>query len=360
MTRRKAPAPGLPEGLTIFDSDASNPYSEELLAIFRTSGIDTMFAGPADNVLSDRTTSLRPRFRADGRWALLVELAGMMRLFLRTSARRPVVVVWARPYQKLILGCMAVAKRGSIVYIVHNPEASRWPKGARGTLERWFVKRIRPVVHSETLRGDLARIGPYDAAVVVHPPYVEWQKRMNAGHVRCDVERKGLRLLILGRMEPDKFRSLPKLVSALEKLPVASTLRVLVRPAVHTIPESSSLIIENRSRDGWIEDAELADGLRWADVLIAPYEAVTESGTVQLALTLGVRVVAFSGGALENSLISEALVDMGDYSGLAAAIVRVTSTTSGTSRWTPESRSEECLRSWLPLLSDRSRLRGTI
>ncbi|WP_043806263.1 glycosyltransferase [Paenarthrobacter aurescens] len=154
----------------------------------------------------------------------------------------------------------------------------------------------------------------------------------------------------MGRLERDKFRSLEELINALDGLPVPATLRMLVRPAVVDLPETTSLVVENRSGDKWIDDKDLAEALQWTDILLAPYEAVTESGTVQLALTMGVRVVGFSGGAMCESLRPDALAERGDYDGLVGAILRVSRSVDGTGLWTAESREADCRRSWEDVL----------
>lgn len=344
------------DSVIIFDSDASNPYSEELVRIFRSHGLKVDFCGPGDHVLTTRRDSLRPRFQPQ-KWKMWPsEFFCLVHLGLSISINRPTIIVWARPYQKVLLSFFASFKRNSVFYIVHNPEPSRWAVGIRKRIEGLLLRVSRPVVHSEDLRENLLNFGDYAADVVVHPPYVAWQSRIGASHVRRDVKGRGLNIIVLGRMEKDKFRNLSDLTNALEKLPVPSTLRLLVRPKVRVVPSTSLLAIEDRSRNEWIEDSELAAGLRWADVLVAPYEAVTESGTVQLALTLGVRVVAFSGGALDRSLIPSALVEKGDYEALTQAILDVTQTCSSTAQWTSSSRASACLEGWLTAFGRRPQM----
>ncbi|MDR6790961.1 hypothetical protein J2X12_000611 [Pseudarthrobacter oxydans] len=338
----------------VFDSDGSNPYSEELVGIFRSNSFSVALIGPADHDLTDRKYSLRPRFRLGGIKALAAEVFTLTRLFFVADVNTPLIVVWARPYQKVALALVAWLKRGSVFYVVHNPEASRWPVGVRKHIETFLITTALPVVHSEGLRVRLSEFGFRNAGVVVHPPYISWQKRINASHLRQVVQDRSLNLLILGRMQADKFKDLDALVSALDQLPMPASLRLLVRPRVSRLPETYNLVLEDLSREEWIDDAELADSLRWADVLVAPYEAVTESGTVQLALTVGLRVVAFSGGALEQSLISSALAESGNYDELRKAIVRVSTSCATTSRWTPESRARDCYHGWVALLEKSS------
>jgi hypothetical protein len=317
-----------------------------------------VFVGPADHSLHHGTYALRPRFQRVAQGAVVAELVNVLKLSFAISARNPVVVVWARTYQRLLLGLASYFRPGSIIYVVHNPEPSRWPSGARRILEDWFLGRVRPVVHSESLRKSLANLCQTDSQVVAHPPYIRWKSRVAARHARRDINGKNIRLLIMGRMERDKFRSLEELIIALDGLPVPATLRVLVRPAVSNLPKTSSLVVENCSGDTWIDDRDLAQALEWTDILLAPYEAVTESGTVQLALTLGVRVVAFSGGAMGESLRSHALAERGDYDELLQAIIRVSHSADGTGRWTAESREADCRRSWEVVLSEDSALRS--
>lgn len=344
--------PGL-RSITVFDSDASNPYSEELVGVLSSGGIEVDFLAPVDHPLVLDEIGLRPRFRSSTLRSLVLEISSLLRLVRFASDISPVVVVWARPYQKIVLALLAMLRKSSVFYIVHNPEESRWPQGIRKRIEEMLLKSAQAIVHSESLRLRLLDFGPFPARVVIHPPYVEWQSRLGATHVRREVSGQGLNLLLLGRLEPDKFRSIDALISALDKLPCSATLRLLVRPAVTSLPSPNSLKLDDRSQNEWIDDTEIVESLLWADVLVAPYEAVTESGTVQLALTLGLRVVAFSGGALDQSLKPNALAKMGDFDDLAAKILEVTKTTSSTSKWSPQVRAAECLETWRVVL-DRS------
>ncbi len=338
----------------IFDSDASNPYGEELYAVLSNGGIAAQFICPKDHRLGRTGLSLRPRFDRAGLSTIFHEALTILRLAFTMSARRPVVVVWARTYQRVVLGAVSFLRPGSVIYVVHNPEPSRWPTGTRRFLETWFLNRARPVVHSESLRQSLSRFGAPDAQVVTHPPYAVWKSRVGVEHTRQDINGKSVRLLIMGRLEPDKFRDLDKLISALDKLPVPATLRMLVRPSVGAVPTTTSLVVQDLSRDEWVDDEELAEALAWTDIVVAPYEAVTESGTVQLALTMGVRVVAFSGGAMHESLQPQAMAESGDYEGLVAAILRVSQNTDGTGLWTAQSREIDCRHSWEAVLSSSS------
>ncbi|MGG7452676.1 glycosyltransferase [Plantibacter auratus] len=158
------------------------------------------------------------------------------------------------------------------------------------------------------------------------------------------------RLLIFGRYEPDKFRDLEALLSELDTVGSALELRMLTRPHIDLTFRPKHLTIDNRSRSEWIADPELAEALAWADVLVAPYEGVTESGTVNLALTAGTRVVAFRGGALSEHLRPQALVEPADYKALAIAALRAVSGPTSTNMWTANDRAESARLSWLQAL----------
>jgi hypothetical protein len=69
-----------------------------------------------------------------------------------------------------------------------------------------------------------------------------------------------------------------------------------------------------------------------------------------LALSAGVRVVAFGGGAINESLTPAAIIDSGDYSALTASAVDVVRNQKDTSSWDVRERYSSSKTAWVRTL----------
>jgi hypothetical protein len=352
VSRRRAARARTSRRATIFDSDASNPYGRELAHLLKMDdSFEIVFCGPSDLTDIDARLSLRPRFSVPKLRDFVHEIRSLVKVAIRSDPSNPVVVVWARPYQKIVLAALAGGPRRRLHAIVHNPTSDRWPRGWRRVVEGYYLQRANRLVHSATLGDHLRKLTGLTSEVVQHPPYAQWvAANMPEPLNRTTGDASRGRLLIFGRYEPDKFRDLEALLYELDTVGSALELRILTRPHIDVAIQPKHLTIDNRSRNEWISDPELAEALSWADVLVAPYEGVTESGTVNLALTAGTRVVAFRGGALSEHLRPHALVEPADYKALAMAALEAASGPASTNRWTANDRAESARLSWLQAL----------
>jgi glycosyltransferase involved in cell wall biosynthesis len=206
------------------------------------------------------------------------------------------------------------------------------------------------LTHSRSLSQSFEAMTGRRASVVPHPLYRRWVEswvEQPISSVSPSTEVKGL---LLGRLSADKFSDIRSLMDAIGEQQDHLTVRALVRPAIGTLTATLPPNLEDLSGDQWIGDAELGAALRWADVLLAPYTDVTESGTIQLALSAGVRVVAFGGGAINESLTPAAIIDSGDYSALTASAVDVVRNQKDTSSWDVRERYSSSKTAWVRTL----------
>jgi glycosyltransferase involved in cell wall biosynthesis len=67
-----------------------------------------------------------------------------------------------------------------------------------------------------------------------------------------------------------------------------------------------------RTSESGLSDLEIASVLAQSDILVAPYPSVSASGTVVLALSSGLRVIAYDTGALSDVVARDGLVPLGD------------------------------------------------
>ena len=119
--------------------------------------------------------------------------------------------------------------------------------------------------------------------------------------------------LFLGAIRADKGAAeLPAVVT--ELLSVGMAVTIAGRGSL-TGPEWSPLLSDGRVRvvglSRTLSDDEVALVLRDCDVLVAPYQDVTMSGSIVMALSAGLPVAAYSSPALRSFLPDEFLVPPG-------------------------------------------------
>jgi glycosyltransferase involved in cell wall biosynthesis len=81
--------------------------------------------------------------------------------------------------------------------------------------------------------------------------------------------------------------------------------------------------------DHFLSDAEIAQELAKGNVLLAPYPPVSASGSVVLALSRGLRVVAYDTGALADVVAPAGLVAPGEERAFAEIIASAAHTRCG-------------------------------
>jgi glycosyltransferase involved in cell wall biosynthesis len=123
-------------------------------------------------------------------------------------------------------------------------------------------------------------------------------------------------LLVLGQLRPDKgLDRIPNILSHLQaadrnRISIAFAGRGDCREIVAKVADLTTVV--RRPSEHRLSDFEIASVLAQSDLLIAPYPLVSASGTVVLALSRGLRVVAYDTGALSDVVARDGLVPVGD------------------------------------------------
>jgi hypothetical protein len=238
----------------------------------------------------------------------------MVRLLRNLISGDVVIIVWARVYQKMLINLVSLGvRRRRVVYISHNPGSGRDRPGWRRLVEGQLLRSSNVVVHGRLLEEAVAKLGVANIFRVPHLRYPAYLSAIGVGlpdPTRASTD-KGL--LLLGSLRPDKLEA-NDLLALLEELGhrgFAGRISVAVRPYVAMPQCVARLEVENLSRDEIIPDREVGRLLTSSFVLLAPYRNVTDSGTINLALTAQLKVIAFAGGVLPEYLPPEQLVTGG-------------------------------------------------
>lgn len=341
-----------PRTVLVFDSDSGNPYGA-CLATELAAHLSVELAAGSDVRLPDRSVPLRPlrptRVSPTGVEALR-EVGTVARAVAHVLRGGPTVVVWARPYQKALLGLVGrVSRTPALTVVDHNPVPTRRPTGLRGRVADGLLQQSRIIVHSPAHldRGSLPT--GRGVAVVPHITYRSYLREMGFDQA---VARTGpTTLLLLGALRPDKVspERATWLVEQIGGGVEAGVLVLATRPRLELPTAVGRLGIRNLSRNAYLSDEDIVQSLQSSDVLLAPYADVTESGTVRLARAAGLRVLAFDVPTLRRYLAPELLVPPGDWAGYVRAARELLAT--GVRRGVPDDHLVEAeTRQWLDIL----------
>ncbi|MER7796456.1 glycosyltransferase [Microbacterium sp. NPDC096154] len=131
--------------------------------------------------------------------------------------------------------------------------------------------------------------------VAMHPPY--WAMSQ-FGTAQMQPQRENF--AFIGSLRPDK--GAPRLVSIARKASAPFRIRFLgtgpLPEALASDLQRAGALIINNPADYTPNDAELTAALRQTRALLAPYSAMTTSGTILLARSLGIEVVTFASPGL--------------------------------------------------------------
>ena len=352
--------------VTVYDPDGLNPYGREVAATLSRGGHSVRLLAPADVAwLPDDIEVLRvlPATGPAGRATKLRQLLTGLRHVLVDALRgRTVIVCWSWYAIEKLAVAVAGLVTNRVIVVAHNP-GGRGPR-LRHTvwaeaLELKSARRV--VVHAGTLAGQLPA---HKTWICVHPPYSSYLRAHDAEPRResSDV----VTLLVLGAVRPDKGLNLLEQIISELSADVRDRLRVHLigrdRDAGREIAPSLERWVDviNELRPRGVSDGELVTALRGAQALMAFYPGATQSGSVILALTAGVPVLAFGAGALGDVVRPEFLVPNRDT--IAAASL-VESFLSGAlpldaSRVAIEAWEDRAVREWgalVELCSGRAR-----
>ena len=193
--------------------------------------------------------------------------------------------------------------------------------------------------------------------VAPHLPFVEYAAWAKA--VAPDTSSPGKhRLLLLGRMDPDK--GLDRLPAIFGLIPENKRKQISLAFAGkgncdEVIAKMAQLVdVTRKPSDRLLSDIEVAQELAKSDVLIAPYRLVTGSSTVILALSMGLNVIAYDAGALAEIVHADGLVRHGDEAGFAERICTVIDGPCGGPARSIDAWRQATLEAWLEAIRGSS------
>ena len=219
------------------------------------------------------------------------------------------------------------------IVVAHDPVSKQALSRVRLFSRRFLWRRARAVVtHSQQLAAEANRGCGRHVHSVPHLPFTEYAAW--ARGIAPDAKSGArFRLLVLGHMREDK--GLDRLPIILELLPNARRSQLSISFAGRgdcgkALAEVARLVTVTRAPSGhFLTDVEIAQELAKGDVLLAPYPLVSASGSVVLALSRGLRVVAYDTGALADVVAPTGLVGLGDERALAERIAAAAHTNCG-------------------------------
>lgn len=297
--------------ISIYDPNWVNPYGIELSSVISAEGYSV------DLWCTDNRHRSLPgvRLRAslptgDRAHNDLVRLAirrlwAPVRVLLSSAWKSPLIVVWTRDPWDALLFSLRGLLGGSIIFIYHNPLRERRRGGLSGRMERLLVRASSLcVVHSLRLADACSsQFRSVRVRVAAHPPYrvttnqhqdVEAQTRQSESDERV--------VAFLGALRRDKGAD--DIAAIATRVPPPWLLRIL---GPDRLPNSTvnylqelGISCEHVGTGNGPSDGDLIAGLQRANVVIAPYRSVTESGSIHLTLGLGVPVLAYDSPGLAH------------------------------------------------------------
>jgi glycosyltransferase involved in cell wall biosynthesis len=343
--------------LLVYDTDGANPYGRELAAllcrVFQVkvlASVQTEWSPP--DVFTRRI--LPSNSQSGTIFQIIRQLHGLAVVARAAAAGATVLVAMTRGwYDQLALALMAVLG-ARVVVIAHDPK----PKQTLSTIDA-FSRRLlwrrasALVAHSETLAAEAAVVGSRSTVVIPHLPFLEYAAWAKAAAPTETAHQ--CRLLILGQLRPDK--GLDRIPNILSHLEAADRKRISMAFAgkgdcSEIVAKVADLIeVVRRPSQYRLSDIEIASVLAQSDLLIAPYPLVSASGTVVLALSRGLRVVAYDTGALSDVVARDGLVPLGDEGEFAYRIMTAIRSGYGGPAQALATWRERSLNSWMQCLN---------
>lgn len=355
--------------VVLYNTDGVNPYAAEIAALLAARGAEVELLDPVNG---EHRPPQRVRWRrllpanfgseSPGRQALHLTRGLAATVWGSVVRDRVVVVAFTRfAVESLVFGCLAALGR-PVVVVLHNPIARRKESTAMRWARRFLLARsVAVVIHAERLREQVEHAAAERVVVCPHPPYhhtavpelqpprlLSEDRRWVAfvGALRDD---KGIDLLprILERVPEDQRRQLGVLVCGRGSLP-DGTWQHLRELGYATYDLTSPQPIPQQ---------QLLEALGDRPLVIAPYVAATQSGTVILALTMGCRVLAFDEGGIPDVVAPEGLVPSGDLDAMAQAIAE---DRGGGGILEVDAWVEQAASRWWSVINDAARVRRAL
>ncbi|HVT66033.1 MAG TPA: glycosyltransferase [Mycobacteriales bacterium] len=319
--------------LHLHESDGINPYGRELLNVLSRGGMSGTASFPAD---MEWVPDIGPDFairrvlpgnHPSAKWRQVLRLAhGMCLLVVAAARRNTILISWTRTTVEDLLLCLLAGVGCDVISIAHNAELRGSPSRMRNrAYQRRMRTSARVVAHTpEALQQCLAHVGGNgNGHIARHPLYLAWVEAFASSRKSSTGEVK--RLVLLGAVRDDK--GAVDIVRIMSLLP--SSLREQVQLTFagpgRLEPDTAKSLDNLGVRvlgpfDKFVTDKELGEILAEADLCIAPYRRVTQSGSVMLALSVGLPVLAFATGGLIQTVSPQGLVPPDDMEAFAKAL----------------------------------------
>ena len=301
---------------TVYDPDNLNPYGREVAALLHHE--DVRLVGTTEHTWAPDGVRLVPSMRlrpgASRTQAAISQSLTLLHLVGSVVGGGVLVVAWTRTAADgMVLGILARVTR-RVYTVVHNPVPRQQTTVVRRLADNWLLTGSTCVFHSEALRA-AANSGAWRAVVIDHPPYAQLVHRYG----RTSSATVLGRVAVLGQLRSDK--SPGDIAAVLRQLPrqrglsVRFTGKGTLTSELVEAAEGLDLIDSMRPRG--VGEEEMVDAVREASVVLAPYRGATQSGSVVLAVTFGVPVVAYDAGAMREHVPPGRLVPVGDSKAMA-------------------------------------------
>jgi glycosyltransferase involved in cell wall biosynthesis len=345
--------------LLIYDTDGANPYGRELAAllcdVFQVSVI-----APAQTEWSPRRVFVRRILASNspsGRILQVVrQLHGLAAAAWAAATGATILVVMTRGWYDQLAFALMTFLGARVVLIAHDPKPKQALPFMAALSQRLLWRGVSALVaHSEMLATEAASASGRRAVVVPHLPFLEyaaWTREV------APDSKSGTRhrLLVLGQLRPDK--GLDRIPDILGHLQASERDAIMI--AFAGKGDCSEILakladitrVARRPSEYRLSDVEIAAVLADSDILIAPYRLVTASGTVVLALSRGLRVVAYDVGALSDVVARDGLVPAGDEREFAARIMAAIGSGCGGPAQPLDMWKEQSFLSWTKCLND--------
>ncbi|WP_207345851.1 glycosyltransferase [Arthrobacter sp. E3] len=322
----------------VWDPNPFNPYGAEVARVISGDQVRVYrFCRKGDKIRSACTANVEVLPTPSAGQASFLKKAqyviGIFLFFLRAIAKRPLIIVpWINTTLEVVCFRLLLMFGTKIVLVVHNPIPARDDVDKKWGLAQLRRRCSAQVVHSSELASNLEGAG--NCYVAAHPGYFAWTQS-TAGYNRDAIDtalrslrsfpREEIVALFMGSIRPDKgFDLLPEISRELTEREGTLLVSVgLVSPPARVVLDSCVNTVVQGDGNSYVSDNQLYAALMFADVLIAPYENVTASGTIMMALSLGKPVVAFSNENLIRFLPEQCLVEPGNVIALVESALRV-------------------------------------
>jgi glycosyltransferase involved in cell wall biosynthesis len=328
-------AKGLPRSAVAYDVDGIDPYGREVCLELVDGGWTVSAFLPFDAQWRPAAIDGRyvlPGNRGSVRWRqALRQLYGPLAAAARARTAERFIIVWTRGiYDTLVLLLFTRLERR--VVVIHNPPGSRPQTPKQRLIRRALIRSSRvQIVHTPQGERTLEAGTGRRPKVVPHVAYAHWladhkslaPPRVSGGDESGKTGKTGkTTALLIGRLRPDKGGAF--LCSVIRVLDPAVRAKLQIHLAGKGTAGSpvaqqlERLGVACTTHHAFLTDSELAEALRGADFYLAPYQSVSQSGSVALAVDAGLPVLATDVGGI-SLLTADPLLDASDVDGFAKA-----------------------------------------